>query len=228
MHTVSVMSHEHQPNQCTVPACAENHTSRSLRKVLRFTTWSNVTYGILQVIVGSTTDSSSAFSDGVHNMVEVVGHGKHTRTHLEEQKLVDVTETTEFDKKVSTQRKMAAAAIAAGALFAGYQAADHFINREQEPLNTAALAVELGGLGLNYGLKRAVAKNNDGSLAAKDSLAHNKADARISGVAVAAIIMNPIIPGADAVGGAYGAYKSFRVSKSIWTDSHDHNHVDDH
>lgn len=218
------MSHEHLPNQCTVPACEENPTSMRLRKVLRFTTWSNVAYGAAQVAVGWNTGSSAALSDGIHNMVEVIGHGKHTKTHVEEQKAVD-HEHGEIAKKVSTQRKMAAAAIAAGALFAGYQAADHFINREQEPLNKAALLIELGGLGLNYGLKKAVEKNYDGSMASKDSLAHNKADTTISAVAVASILVNPLIPGADAIGGAYGAYKSYRVAKGIWTDTeHHHSH----
>lgn len=219
------MSHEHAvSNECTEPACPENPISRRLRRVLRFTTWSNVTLGLVQIGVGLQTGSSAALSDGIHNSVEVFGHSKHTKTHVEEQHAIELEDKQQAIRKIALQRKLAAVGIAAAASFAGYQAVDHFVHREQEPLNAAALAVEVAGLGLNYGLKRAVAKNNDGSMAAKDSLAHNTADTRISAVAVASIVLNPIIPGADAVGGMYGAYKSFRLASGIWTDSHAHNH----
>ena len=166
------MSHNHLPNQCVEPACPENPVSRRLRRILRFTTWSNVTLGLVQIGVGLQTGSSAALSDGIHNSVEVFGHSKHTKTHVEEQHVAETNEVERGARKIALQRKLAAIGIAAAASFAGYQAVDHFVHREEANLNTAALAVEVAGLGLNYGLKRAVAKNNDGSMAAKDSLAH--------------------------------------------------------
>lgn len=209
------MSHEHQPNLCVVPGCEENPKARSLRKVLRITTASNVAYGVLQIATGVITGSSAALSDGVHNAVDVFSHGAHTATHVKEQDLADDYSDLN-ERKVQRRRKAAAIAIAARALLAGGQAVDHYVNREAEPLNEIALYVELGGLAMNGALAGAVWLNNDKSRAAVDSLKHDIADTAISVVAVTSIALNPLLPGADAVGGMVGAAASLWVAKEVW------------
>jgi divalent metal cation (Fe/Co/Zn/Cd) transporter len=220
------LSHEHQPNLCVVPGCEENPKARRLRKVLRITTASNVAYGVLQIATGMLTGSSAALSDGVHNAVDVFSHGAHTATHVKEQDLAD--EHSELnERKVQRRRKLAALAITAGALIAGGQAVDHFVNRESEPLNQIALYVELGGLALNGALAGAVWLNNDKSRAAVDSFKHDAADTAISVVAVTSIYANQFIAGADAVGGMVGAAASLWVAKEVWQDKHSHEHEHD-
>jgi|GEM_PF-4394459 len=198
------MSHEHELNQCAAPGCAENPISRSLRSVLSFATIANIGYGAFSVVAGIASGSSAVFADGVHSVSDGYSHAMHAATHKAEQAF-SVVETEHASRNIQLKRRLAAAAIAAGALASGYQAVDHFVHREQAELNYPALAVELGAVALNGSLLFLVSHRNDGSVAFVDSRRHHRVDTVVSGIAAASILLNPNVTGADSVGGVIAA-----------------------
>lgn len=221
LHTVSVMPHEHLLNHCTVPGCHENPTSRSLRKVLKVATAANIVWGGVSIAVGAASGSSAAFADGIHSASDGFSHAMHTGTHkAEEQHAYD--ESDQNNRRIKLRRYLAAGAITVGALVAGYNAYDDFANPMQTELNTPALAVELGATAMNGALLILVRKRNDGSLAFADSLRHHKIDTTVSALAASSIILNPVIPGADSIGGFIAAGASGFLAYKIATDAHHH------
>lgn len=198
------MSHEHELNRCVVAGCAENPTSRSLRSVLSFATIANIGYGAFSVLAGIASGSSAVFADGIHSVSDGYSHAMHTATHKAEQ-TYSVVETEQSAHAIQLKRRLAAVAIAAGAIASGYQAIDHFVHRDQAELNYPALAVELGALALNGSLLFLVSRRDDGSVAYVDSLRHHRVDTVVSSIATTSILLNPLIIGADSVGGAVAA-----------------------
>ena len=215
------MTHEHVINQCASPGCHENPTSRSLRKVLKTATVANIAWGSVSIAVGALSGSSAAFADGIHSASDGFSHAMHTSTHKAEE-AHSHDETINTKKRIKTRRYLAATAIGIGALVAGVEAYDHYINREAAELNHPALVVELGAVAVNGSLLTMVKRRNDGSVAYADSVRHHAVDTAVSSVAATSILLNPVITGADSFGGFVAAGASAVLAYRIATDTHKH------
>lgn len=110
-----------------------NASGKSPRPVMRVATWLNVGYGLFEVYIGGSSGSSAALANGVHNFADGVSHAAHTATHIEEYKEAVISH------KVQAKRRLAAAAIAAGAVLTGVNAAVAMNDPVESSLNTQAL-----------------------------------------------------------------------------------------
>ncbi len=174
---------------------AEYNQKKSPRPIMRAATWLNVTYGLFEAYIGGSTGSSAALANGVHNAADGVSHAMHTSTHIAEHSENHQLHT------VQLRRKIAAGAIAAGALLTGANAVDTLIHHEQQTLNVQAVAVELGAVAMNGGLILAIRRRNDGTLAYSDALRHHKIDGAIATGTTMAILFNQYFEYADGIGG---------------------------
>lgn len=219
------MTHEHLPNACIEPGCQENPVSRRLRKVLRVATAANFAYGIFGVAAGIQTGSSALLADSFHTAVDTTAQGSHTSTHrAEEASLSD--HHHDIDKKVRLKRTIGGALIGLGATVIFFEAGHELLNEDEAELNIPALIVAAGAVAVNGSIFVAVNKNNDGSMAWRDSVRHNKTDTITSalimgGIGVSAI---PALWWTDAAAGMAAAGMTGMVSYRIITDSHKHHH----
>ena len=188
---------------------------KSPRPVMRTATWLNVGYGLLEAYIGGVSGSSAALANGVHNAADGVSHAMHTATHIEEHS------DTPKAHKIQNRRKIAAGAIAVGALLTGGNAVHSIFYHEQEPLNVQALAAELGAVVINAGLIIAIRRRNDGTIAYSDALRHHAVDGAIATGTAASIVINPYLPYADGLGGLGATIASGYLVYSLWrNDSH--------
>ena len=184
---------------------------KSPRPVMRAATWLNVGYGMFEAYIGGSSGSSAALANGVHNFADGVSHAMHTSTHIAEHS------ETHQPQAVQKRRKIAAGAIAAGALLTGANAINTLVHHEHQALNMQAVAVELGAVAMNGGLILAIRRRNDGTIAYSDALRHHKIDGAIATGTTLSILMNPYFEYSDGIGGLgataasfYLAYKTFK------------------
>lgn len=183
---------------------------------MRTATWLNIGYGIVETIVGGSTGSSAALANGVHNFSDGISHAMHTATHKKE------TAESYIEAKVQNRRRWAAGAIAVGALITGVNAVVSLQDiHESEALNTHALAVELGAVAINTGLIVAIKRRNDGTLAYGDALRHHRVDRNIAVVTASSILVTPLLPIADGIGGLVATGASLALAyKTAQPHSH--------
>lgn len=217
---VSIMSHECVANECVRSGCEQNPVSRSLRRVMRSITWTNVVIGGAEVGVGLASGSVAALTLGVKALLDIVPHASNTATHVAEQHYAK-DESEKSKKRVNLSRIMAAITIGAGAIYSGYQAVDYYVNNNQNQINSTALGTGLGSAIINGAFARAVAKRDDDSLAYSNTLRHMKYDTGLAVFSAASIAISPLLPGAQGfaaliTAGASGdlAYKTATVGNT--------------
>jgi divalent metal cation (Fe/Co/Zn/Cd) transporter len=197
---------------------ANNNSVKSPRPVMRTATWLNVGYGILETVVGGSSGSSAALANGIHNTSDGVSHAMHTATHIQE------SNPEKIRDKVQNRRRWAAGAIAVGAVLTGA----HSVNTLTDPvyetsINTQALAIELGAVGINTGLIIAIRRRKDETLAYKDAERHFYTDGTIAALTSTSIALTPNFMYADGIGGLIAtgasAWLAYKTAKPL---SHEH------
>ncbi|HPR10580.1 MAG TPA: hypothetical protein PLJ04_03290 [Candidatus Saccharibacteria bacterium] len=191
----------------------------SPRPIMRIATGLNFSYGIVEATVGLMSGSSAAFANGWHNFLDSISHGAHTSTHKKE--LSDEY----VHKKVMRRRRLAATAIAAGAIMTGANAARSIANPEEAPLNVKALSAELGAVAINAGLIYSIKRRRDDTLAYKDAERHFFVDGSMATVTSFAIAVTPYFHYADGIGGMIATSASGWLAYKTYLDDGEHAHV---
>ena len=204
-------------------SCSDTYSSR-LRKVLKRATYVNATFGVGGLAVGVGADSSAVFADGMHNTADTFSHAMHTSTHKAEDNNAQQSNANNEGrpkyKNVGMRRRLAACAIAAGALIAGYEASQSVEAAQDGVLNKTALGFELATLAMNAYFLRKVITLDDGSHAAIDARNHHFTDTVVSSVATAGIIANPATGWSDGVAGYFAASATALMSVEIFMNSY--------